>query len=152
MTFDSLVHLCNEAKDGDKPDKTNYWNDGELQSEVWCKREEIHRDGDKPAIIQYTRDGVCYSKQWFKNGVRHRENNPAVIEYYDNGKVSRLLWFREGWKHREDGPAQIEYNSESKIIDAQYILNGRVIEPGDPLLDQIINNIIMKELGDDFEI
>lgn len=58
-------HMCGKNM------PTQYWRNGYLEAEIWCKNHKLHRDGG-PAFRQWTPDDnwklIC--EEWWVNGKR----------------------------------------------------------------------------------
>ncbi len=114
------------SRDGDKPVAKFYYNNGNVEKEIWRANGMLHRDGDKPAIISYYTDGKVKHKKWATEGNTNRDGDePAFIEYYESGIVMSEEWMVRGLLSREnDKPAVIEYFRDGAIKNQERWLDG----------------------------
>lgn len=108
--------------------KKEYYTDGVISYEHYCKEGKYHRE-DGPARIFYydnihyiNRSWNKYSEGYYKDGELHRENLPALIYYHSLGQINHEHYFKAGRHHREDGPAWLCYITENKT-SKRYFLN-----------------------------
>jgi antitoxin component YwqK of YwqJK toxin-antitoxin module len=96
---------------------------GNLYSEIWNYRKELHNDNG-PAYIIYFNNGNVKRKTYYKNGLEHNENGPSTIEYYENRNIRYVSYQINGKFHRIDGSAIIEYFDNNKPEEEVYYING----------------------------
>lgn len=108
----------------DGPAETRYFNNGNVEYEIYYENGKRHRDNGPAEIYYYSFGEICV-ELYFENGNQHRIGGPADISYYSNGDISFMIHFENNICYRKYGPAQISYHRNGKI-EMKYYENGKV--------------------------
>ena len=74
------------------PERTYYQN-GQIETEEWKNEDgELHRI-DGPAAREWYDDGQLEREVWYINGTPHRLDGPAVRYWYDDGQLASKSWY-----------------------------------------------------------
>ncbi len=118
----------------DNPGVIYYDTDSsQLSYEEWYKKGKLHRDGGKPAKRTYYNDGRVAGEEWRENGDLHRQGNSALT-YYNEETGRKIIeeWRIKGKFHRDgDKPAVTYWYSHDgyKTVEEWYI-NGQLHRDG----------------------
>lgn len=122
-----------------------YYNNGQIQTEMWYRNGEYHRSGGAPAVIHYfekdidfyrhdgATDAIRYyedkqieSVEWINDGKVHRTGGtPAYIKYYRNGQIQYKAWCEHGKTHRIYAPAVITYFENGTTNEKRWVEYGK---------------------------
>ena len=138
----------------DHVSSTLYYDDGTVEVEKWCHKNNTHRDNNLPAYIEYDSDGEMCTEKWMIDGITKRTNVGCIYRVYYNRMISHetyqisiqqdekysvnysnngnkiIEWWRKDTKmHRDnDLPACRKYFPDGRIKEDVWYCDGIIIK------------------------
>jgi hypothetical protein len=96
------------------PAFVSYFPDGNINTEIYCKKGYVHRKGGLAEISYFpSGEGIKRMVYYYKGNI-HNKDDWAEKELSNDGKIITLSYYQYGLEHNKIGPALV-YKSSSFI-------------------------------------